>query len=215
MSELWQRLRAIRKYADLRQSDVATACGISRAAVAQWEASEAEKRTKPGIKEIQILAKLSGVPVEWILNDAAKTEEVWEVAKLAKKVSPPVTAQPEPAPLLADHERRFAAAFVQAIQFSLMQQRPDMAEGFNRKIGEGNHAVTTDYAHGNLLVEIVAKPGDLVTPCGNLLMAERALGGSLRKVVLVLGGVADSFLDIEIVPVSTPQEAADFLIKAS
>lgn len=38
-SELWERLRAARKYADLRQQDIAVACtpAVNRAAVAQWE----------------------------------------------------------------------------------------------------------------------------------------------------------------------------------
>ena len=45
-TELWQRIKTARKYADLRQQDVAVACGISRGAVAQWEYEDAARRTR-------------------------------------------------------------------------------------------------------------------------------------------------------------------------
>lgn len=207
-SELWQRLRMVRKYADLRQEDIAKACGISRAAVSQWEANEASKRTKPSINEVKTVARLSGVPVEWILNDAADPADVWQAAKLAAPVAPIVELAAPPS-LPAEQEDRLAAAFLQAIEFSLLQRKPELATGFRQQSGE----MGLKYWNGKLLLEIVPRPGNNLAACGLLLMAERAVGGAERKAVLVLGGQAENILGIDVVPVASPDAAAEYIIK--
>lgn len=79
-SELWQRLRQARKYADLTQADLAKACGVTRGAVALWEAAEVEHRTKPTTDHLIQIAKKTKVPLEWLLNDAASTDQLWKLA---------------------------------------------------------------------------------------------------------------------------------------
>jgi transcriptional regulator with XRE-family HTH domain len=79
MSELWQRLRQARKYADLTQADLAKACGVTRGAVALWEAAEIEHRTKPTTDHLVQISKKTRVPLEWLLNDAASTEALWKL----------------------------------------------------------------------------------------------------------------------------------------
>lgn len=78
-SELWQRLRQARRFADLTQSDLAAKCGVTRGAVALWEAAEAEHRTRPTTEHLITVSDVTGVPLDWLLNDAADLEAVWRV----------------------------------------------------------------------------------------------------------------------------------------
>lgn len=78
-TELWQRLRQARRYADLTQSDLADKCGVSRGAVALWEAEEPEHRTKPTTDRLMAISTATGVPLEWLLNDASKLEDIWRI----------------------------------------------------------------------------------------------------------------------------------------
>ncbi len=79
MSELWQRLRHARRFADLTQQDLANKCGVSRGAVALWEAAEPEHRTKPTTEHLIHVSKATGVPLEWLLNDAADLDAIWRL----------------------------------------------------------------------------------------------------------------------------------------
>lgn len=79
MSELWQRLRQARKYADLTQQDLAKHCGVTRGAVALWEAAEPEHRTKPTTDHLIVISKITGAPLEWLLNDAADVNALWKL----------------------------------------------------------------------------------------------------------------------------------------
>lgn len=83
---LAQRIKAARSYADLRQQDIADACTaaghkVSRSAVARWEYDD-ERRTQPSIEHMKILAKRTGVPLDWLLNDNADLADIWRFAKL-------------------------------------------------------------------------------------------------------------------------------------
>lgn len=78
-TQLWQRLRQARRYADLTQQALAVMCGVSRGAVALWEAEEPEHRTKPTTDHLIATAKATGVPLEWLLNDASDLAELWRI----------------------------------------------------------------------------------------------------------------------------------------
>lgn len=78
-SELWQRLRQARRFADLTQQDLANKCGISRGAVALWEASEPEHRTRPTTDHLIRVADVCNVPLEWLLNDASELDAIWRL----------------------------------------------------------------------------------------------------------------------------------------
>lgn len=88
MSELWQRLRQARRYADLTQADLAAGCHVSRGAVALWEAAEPEHRTKPTTDHLIAISKKTGVPLEWLMNDASDLEGLWRL-KGEFEASPP------------------------------------------------------------------------------------------------------------------------------
>ena len=93
MSELWQRLRQARKYADLTQQDLANRCGVTRGAVALWESAEIEHRTKPTTDHLIAVSKATKVPLEWLLNDASDVNDVW---RLTGEYGPPTTPAPPP-----------------------------------------------------------------------------------------------------------------------
>lgn len=92
-SELWQRLRQARRFADLTQADLASRCGVSRGAVALWEAAEPEHRTRPTTDHIVTIAKVCNVPLEWLLNDTSDINALW---RLSGEFGP----APVPAPLV-------------------------------------------------------------------------------------------------------------------
>lgn len=81
MSELWQRLRHARRYADLTQTDLGRACGVSRSAVAFWEAESPEQRTRPTLDHLSTISRTTGAPIEWLMNDASRLEDLLEVAE--------------------------------------------------------------------------------------------------------------------------------------
>ena len=78
-TQLWQRLRQARRYADLTQANLAALCGVSRGAVALWESEEPEHRTKPTTDHLIEISKATGVPLEWLMNDASKLEDLWRL----------------------------------------------------------------------------------------------------------------------------------------
>lgn len=78
-TQMWQRLRQARRFADLTQSALALQCGISRGAVALWEAEEPEHRTKPTTDHLIAVAKVTGVPLEWLMNDASELDAIWRL----------------------------------------------------------------------------------------------------------------------------------------
>lgn len=106
MSELWQRLRTARRYADLTQTDLGRACGVSRSAVAFWESETAEQRTRPTLEHMVTISKSTGAPLEWLMNDSSRLEDLLHVAEAparpagAAPVSPgrPAPRAPDPLP---------------------------------------------------------------------------------------------------------------------
>jgi len=86
-SELWQRIRAIRKATGKTQEVFGAELGASKAAVSQWEAMDADKRTMPTIDKLKLMAQLSGAPLSWLLDDSSELEAMWWVDAHASDVS--------------------------------------------------------------------------------------------------------------------------------
>ncbi len=114
MSELWQRLRQARKFADLTQADLAKHCGVTRGAVALWEAAEAEHRTKPTTDHLITISKMTGAPLEWLLNDAADVNALWkltgEFGGVTTGSGPPPAPEPDVLPDLRQGNHLFLFA---------------------------------------------------------------------------------------------------------
>lgn len=228
-SELWQRIRSARQYADLNQDDVAKVCGVSRPAVSLWESKDPSKRTKPDINQIQALAKLARLPVEYFLNDKIEPEDVWEVGKQHKAATvggATVTAalggaMPLPRQVTRNEESLFASA-LQYYVFRIARERgldPQALEGaFSQRIPMAITSWVPDFFHGKLIVEISGQNADLDKVCANLLTAERATGGKLEKLILYRGTPVpdttnlENLFGIHLFPVTDPREAAELIV---
>lgn len=131
MSELWQRLRHARRYADMTQSDLAQACAVTRGAVALWEAEQPEHRTRPTIEHLMQIARVTSVPLDWLMNDASRLDELWQLAvetgapglqHLARPAAAPAPTAPpdDPLPELRHGDDLFV--FAQATASSIAQK---------------------------------------------------------------------------------------------
>lgn len=76
-SHLHQRLRIAREQAGHSQAAIAACCGVKRGAVTLWESSNDKKRTVPGLSHLKTVADLTGVPLWWLVDDAAVIPETW------------------------------------------------------------------------------------------------------------------------------------------
>lgn len=90
-SEIWERVRALRKYADLTQQEVANACKISREAVSQWESKDPKKRTTPTNNNLWALLGLvkkktgRAVSINWLFNDRYDAASLYTPAADARR----------------------------------------------------------------------------------------------------------------------------------
>lgn len=83
-SQLWQRLRAIRKHTGLSGEAFGQELGVSKSAVAQWEAADPKKRTTPGLTNIIDIGAKFGVPYQWLLDDRSEADfAYWEEQQAA------------------------------------------------------------------------------------------------------------------------------------
>lgn len=213
---LAQRIRAARNYADLRQQDVADACAaagikVSRSAVAQWEYDD-ERQTRPSIDHVKVVSRRTGVPLEWLLNDSAELSDIWRFTKMADGApAAPMPIADLPKSPVTD---RFADAYSKAIEFAVLQRRPEMAGAFGREFGQAGMRVTPDFIWGNVVAEFRTTPASADT-VGRLLTVEQALARKLKKVVIELAaavGDPHEVFGILVYPVSSPDEAASRLI---
>ena len=229
-SELWQRIRSARQHADLKQDDIAKVCGVTRPAVSLWESKDPTKRTKPDINQIQALAKLARLPVEYFLNDKVEPESVWEVGKQHKAggeaavtaIAGGVAAALDmPRQIIRNEESLFASA-LQYYVFRIARERgldPQALEGaFSQRIPMAVTSWAPDFFHGKLIVEIASQNSDLDKVCANLLTAERATGSKLEKLILYRGTPVpdttnlENLFGIHLLPVTDPRDAAELIV---
>ena len=70
-TDLSQRIKQARRQAGLTQKRLADHCGVSKSAVAQWEA-EGRNVTKPELHRLQLIAQATGVTVDWLLGNGSE-----------------------------------------------------------------------------------------------------------------------------------------------
>ena len=75
-SELWERLRAARELARKTRDDVATVLGLSGTAVALWESPDPAVRTQPSAHQVMRIAKLCGLPLFLLFDDAVSMQDI-------------------------------------------------------------------------------------------------------------------------------------------
>lgn len=76
-SELWQRLKAARGAAQIKQHEIAERAGVSRVAVGLWESPDPKRRTEPSDAALRIYAELTGAPYAWIISDSSDINPHW------------------------------------------------------------------------------------------------------------------------------------------
>ena len=100
-SKLSERIREARRFADLTQRALATRCGVSRGAVALWETDNPKHTSNPSVEHLMRLAKATGVPLAWLMNDASEVSDVWRISP-GYEEDLPVGGQPAKKPLAPD-----------------------------------------------------------------------------------------------------------------
>jgi len=81
-SELWQRIREVRRRKNLTQQAVADWFGIDRGSVSQWESVNPDTRTTPDVERLMEISRRTGAPLEsYLLNDEAPVDADWGPAE--------------------------------------------------------------------------------------------------------------------------------------
>lgn len=76
-SELWQRLRTVRKHLHISGEKLGAQLGVSKSAVSQWESPNPKIRTTPDLSRLQALSALYDVPLDWLLDDSSDLQREW------------------------------------------------------------------------------------------------------------------------------------------
>lgn len=76
-SELWERIRALRKHLNMSGEEFGGVVGGSKAAVSQWEAEDKAKRTTPDLQKVIAMKREFGVPLDWLLDDQQPANHEW------------------------------------------------------------------------------------------------------------------------------------------
>lgn len=163
MSEMWQRLRQARRYADQTQAQLAQCCGVSRGAVALWEAAEPEHRTKPTTDHLIAIAKCTGVPLEWLLNDASNVDDIWRLSEFGAKPAGAPAAAADPLPDLRQNGHLFVFAALPdqvAAKLAQLASEPDPDKAHLILIGAAAtiHSVPTPADALARVVQILTTP---------------------------------------------------------
>ena len=92
-SELFERIRFIRKILRWTQEDLGKAAGVSRVSVSQWESKDPTKRTQPEIPKLRAISEASGFPFHWLIEDSSELKipegmRPPESVRLVKKAKP-------------------------------------------------------------------------------------------------------------------------------
>lgn len=219
-SELWQRLREVRKFADKTQADMANIANITRSGYAFWENSDSKQRTLPNVDQIVAISKATGVPVAWLLDDKSDINDLW---RAGGPKAPPVASEPEPAPYIAPSDRA-QQRFWAAVEYAVTARDPARDGAFGRAARAGAVELTLDYLYGNAAAVFSrsADDQDLVKTIGYLLTAARVIKATDLHILVNApetpsSGMVESarrFLGVAIDHVSTPDQAAEVLLAA-
>ena len=78
-SKLHERLKAARLEAKLTLKEVGASMEppISRVAVGLWESMADDRRTSPSVKQLAIISKITGAPLEWLSSDDSDISDDW------------------------------------------------------------------------------------------------------------------------------------------
>lgn len=194
-SELWQRLRAARKHAELRQQDIADATGKARPTVACWESSDPLNRTQVEIDDLKVIAKRCKLKLAFFLDDNANPGEVHRWAATpgddsgmpANEPNIGTDASAQRKALLGLDDSR-AANFWGAVEFNMSEKGRDMRQRFARHLNPH----FPDYTHADHIVVFAGDAADakciMVGALGVMLHTEKLAARAFTHHVLVYAG---------------------------
>lgn len=232
-SELWQRLRAARKFADMTQAQLAAACGITRSGYAFFEAGDPNSRSRPSAEQVMAISRLTKVPIEWLMNDSVNAGDVWKVGVVANggvplPPAPSVVHASNGHPLrrATDKPGRAEETFWRAVEYHVLTARPGHEDCFEVQIGNAALPLRARYMCGQVLACFTSNPSieSLTFHMGRLLLFERAMAKIYRKHLLVWGRdgggtdlngtieAAQDMYGVSIRQVVTAEEAAAYLV---
>jgi transcriptional regulator with XRE-family HTH domain len=197
-SELWQRIRAAREYANkMTQDRLGAACSppVNRAAVAQWEADTEERRTTPKGDKLMMIATATGVPIDWLLDDASNADTLHEHMQRRKDGMA--------APVIDDAARlaRAARAFWSAVRYSAVLKNPLIESRFDVALGIDGVEVVAPFLFGRRLAVFAADTGDwkavVAREVGALLTLEKLAGHECEKALLIWSASSASRATLE------------------
>lgn len=203
MTELWKRLRQARKAAGLTQQDIATATGVSRGAVTQWEAVHPDTRTSPSLEQLATIAQITNTSVAYLAGEDP-VERPAASDSLAEMLS----------------TVRRAKNFWAAVEYEVVSSRPELEPCFH---WPGLLGKRVDFADSKNLVlhESTAQDLDPFARLSYLLGVEKLLHRHMRKHALVFlpDGQADpgyaslaTALGVSVKAVTEPRQAAAYLL---
>jgi transcriptional regulator with XRE-family HTH domain len=76
-SQLHERIRATRRAAGLTQEKLGELLDVSKAAVAQWESKNPEKRTKPTHANMVGIHHHTDASMDWLINDESDLVNIY------------------------------------------------------------------------------------------------------------------------------------------
>jgi transcriptional regulator with XRE-family HTH domain len=216
-SQLWQRLREVRKMSSLRQADLAKAAGVTRSGYAFWETPDDASRTVPNVVQINAIAAATKVPVEWLLDDSVDISDLWKREFIQQAPAPAAPAPPAPASRTEQTRWR-------VVEYLVASQDPARAQAFEVSVPAGAIPLVADYLHqgtlaifSNAVTELA-----LIQDIARALLIETASKRRVSKLILVwteqdiahLVETARRFFGVAVVRVASPEEAAAQLLAA-
>lgn len=177
-SEIWQRIRAARRYGRKTQEQVAQTMGITRSAVAFWEAVQPRLRTQPTADQVMKLAILCGVSPQFLLDDNAMPDDVYNYGSVDQIRSPTAPRSEH-----EDDDRR-TQAFWAAVRFGVIAERPAYADHFDVPVLVGSDTLNIPFTHGKTIVQFAGPARSTMSfsrQIGDLLVMERAAGHPYQK----------------------------------
>lgn len=222
-SELHQRIRAARMYANKTQDAIAEALvpAISRAAVAYWEAVDPEKRSLPSPTQLMQVAKMCRVPIEWLMDDSQSVDGLYAYMQEQERRLSAGTQ-----PLDARHEAG-QRAFWSAVEHTVLGENIKLSGRFNVPVRQGGVELVAGFWNGKTLAGFVNVRSDwkhdVARECGQLLLVEKLIGRPHAKALIVFvqaelpeqreAAEYGRALDIDVRTVSTVEQAARVLLR--
>ncbi len=209
----------------MTQDDLAREAGISRSAYAFWEGKTPENRTNPNGQQLMMVARLTKVPVEWLMSNLSKVEDVWKITSKENeaRAERPASATAAAAAPCPGADRR-ADAFWPAVEFAVLGEDPGLHDAFSFSVAAPPLNLVADFHYKNSLV--VLCKGDLEeglsAHLGRLLLIEAVLGRPLSKYLMHWTRGAEALVGdapkgsgsagVALVQVKTVGDASSFLL---